>query len=161
MHLAQRDTDSYYENYLSEKKIFRNQIRPISNIMEVQGQCYRRTDNHVKRVSCRDTSSSMVTSLGLSLSVIMLTLGPCHAAAGDISCQGIRYTYFEKGLDTSDIPAAPQQGESIIILPPSSVSVMTYYCRLSGKPPSFCHRHINHLERCFPGQRYLLCCTKQ
>ena len=74
--------------------------------------CSKRTDNHVKRVSCRD--SSMMTSLGL-LSVIILTLAlssaPCHAAAGDISCQGIRYTYFEKGLDTSDIPAAPQQGE--------------------------------------------------
>ena len=97
-----------------------NKHQDISVIQQKMGiRPFRseRTDNHVKRVSCRDTSSTMVTSLGLSLSVIMLTLGPCHAAAGDISCQGIRYTYFEKGLDTSDIPAAPQQGERNIILP--------------------------------------------
>ena len=30
---------------------------------------------------------------------------------GDISCQGMRYVYFNKGLDTSDIPRSPQQGE--------------------------------------------------
>ena len=32
------------------------------------------------------------------------------ARSGDISCQGIRYTYFNKGLDMNDIPATPQQG---------------------------------------------------
>ena len=61
-----------------------------------------------------------MSSLSL-FSVIILTLSssdPCHAAAGDISCQGIRYTYFEKGLDTTDIPAAPQQGE--FLPPPNS-----------------------------------------
>ena len=34
------------------------------------------------------------------------------ALGGDISCQGIRYIYFNKGLDTSDIPRSPQQGET-------------------------------------------------
>ena len=33
------------------------------------------------------------------------------ARGGDISCQGMRYVYFNKGLDTSDIPRSPQQGE--------------------------------------------------
>ena len=38
---------------------------------------------------------------------------------------------------------------------------MTYYCRHWGKPPSFCHRHINHLERCFPGQSYFVLHSKK
>ena len=80
--------------------------------MEISPFFSKRTyRNHVKRVSCRD-SRGMMTSLSL-FSVIILTLAsdPCQAAAGDISCQGIRYPYFEEGLDTTDIPAAPQQGE--------------------------------------------------
>ena len=107
----------YHEEYLSEQT--NTKTFPWSNTkMGIRPFCSKRTDNHVKRVSCRD-SSSLITSLGLCLSVIILTLAPapCRAAAGDISCQGIRYTYFEKGLDTSDIPAAPQQGETNIILP--------------------------------------------
>ena len=36
------------------------------------------------------------------------------ALGGDISCQGIRYIYFNKGLDTSDIPRSPQQGETTL-----------------------------------------------
>ena len=44
--------------------------------------------------------------------LLLLLAGLLAAArAADISCQGIRYTYFEKGLDTSDIPSKPQQGE--------------------------------------------------
>ena len=44
--------------------------------------------------------------------LLLLLAGLLAAArAADISCQGIRYTYFEKGLDTSDIPTKPQQGE--------------------------------------------------
>ena len=50
----------------------------------------------------------------ISALVLVLVLGPSLAAAGDISCQGIRYTYFNKGLDTSDIPAAPRQGKNRI-----------------------------------------------
>ena len=138
--------------------------------MEIRPFCSKRTDqNHVKRVSCRDRRG-MMSSLSL-FSVIILTLSssdPCHAAAGDISCQGIRYTYFEKGLDTTDIPAAPQQGE---FLPPSNspwAAILNpshrHWCQSwliitlshSGKPPSFCHPHINHVERCFPGQRYFV-----
>ena len=34
------------------------------------------------------------------------------ARGSDISCQGIRYMYFNKGLDTSSIPRTPQQGET-------------------------------------------------
>ena len=75
-----------------------------------------RTDNHVKRVSwCSSrpatTSVSVISALTL---VLVLVLGPSLATAGDISCQGIRYTYFNKGLDTSDIPAAPRQGKNRI-----------------------------------------------
>ena len=67
----------------------------------------KRTANHVKRVSCRANSLT-------NLTVISLLLVTCSspAQAGDISCQGIRYTYFNKGLDTSEIPATPQQGKS-------------------------------------------------
>ena len=36
------------------------------------------------------------------------------ARGSDISCQGIRYMYFNKGLDTSNIPRTPQQGERLI-----------------------------------------------
>ena len=77
-----------------------------------------RTDNHVKRVSwCSSrhptTSVSVISALTLVL-VLVVVLGPSLATAGDISCQGIRYTYFNKGLDTSDIPAAPRQGKNRI-----------------------------------------------
>ena len=70
----------------------------------------KRTENHVKRVSCRSYSFN-------NLPVISLVLVICFtppAQAGDISCQGIRYTYFNKGLDTSHIPAVPQQGKKFI-----------------------------------------------
>ena len=70
-----------------------------------------RTDNHVKRVSWCSSRHPTTSVSVISALVVVLVLGPSLAAAGDISCQGIRYTYFEKGLDTSDIPAAPQQGE--------------------------------------------------
>jgi hypothetical protein len=44
--------------------------------------------------------------------LLLLTLGLLLPAvgAGDISCQGIRYIYFNRGLDTRDIPRSPQQG---------------------------------------------------
>ena len=71
-----------------------------------------RTDNHVKRVSwC--SSRHPTTSVSVILALVVV-LGPSLATAGDISCQGIRYTYFNKGLDTSDIPAAPRQGNNRI-----------------------------------------------
>ena len=60
-----------------------------------------------------ETSSSqgswvlkLVTLLALACSLLPTALG------ADISCQGIRYIYFNKGLDTSDIPRSPQQGET-------------------------------------------------
>ena len=46
----------------------------------------------------------------VTLLVLACTLLP-GAMGADISCQGIRYIYFNKGLDTSDIPRSPQQGE--------------------------------------------------
>ena len=46
----------------------------------------------------------------VALLALVCTLLP-PAMAADISCQGIRYIYFNKGLDTSDIPRTPQQGE--------------------------------------------------
>ena len=46
----------------------------------------------------------------VALLALVCTLLPA-AMAADISCQGIRYIYFNKGLDTSDIPRTPQQGE--------------------------------------------------
>ena len=46
----------------------------------------------------------------VALLALVCTLLPASMAA-DISCQGIRYIYFNKGLDTSDIPRTPQQGE--------------------------------------------------
>ena len=73
-----------------------------------------RTDNHVKRVSwCSSRHPTTSVSVILALTLV-LVLGPSLATAGDISCQGIRYTYFNKGLDTSDIPAAPRQGKNRI-----------------------------------------------
>ena len=30
--------------------------------------------------------------------------------AGEITCHGIRYTYYNKGLDAADVPKTPQQG---------------------------------------------------
>jgi hypothetical protein len=32
------------------------------------------------------------------------------AGAGEITCHGIRYTYYNKGLDVADVPKSPQQG---------------------------------------------------
>jgi len=50
--------------------------------------------------------------------LLLLLAGLLAAArAADISCQGIRYTYFEKGLDTSDIPSKPQQGIHLKVCP--------------------------------------------
>ena len=49
---------------------------------------------------------------GLGLVLVLLAVLLPLATAGDISCQGIRYIYFNKGLDTSDIPRSPQQGGS-------------------------------------------------
>ena len=46
----------------------------------------------------------------LALLLLLLALLLPLARAGDISCQGIRYIYFNKGLDTSNIPRSPQQG---------------------------------------------------
>ena len=46
----------------------------------------------------------------LALLLLLLALLLPLARAGDISCQGIRYIYFNKGLDTSSIPRSPQQG---------------------------------------------------
>ena len=48
----------------------------------------------------------LVTLLVLACSLLPGAMG------ADISCQGIRYIYFNKGLDTSDIPRTPQQGEA-------------------------------------------------
>ena len=75
--------------------------------MEVQGQCYKRTDNHVKRVSChRKLHHHTPLSVIFVFSFVLVQVN-----GADISCQGIRYTYSNKGLDTSDIPVAPQQGK--------------------------------------------------
>ena len=73
-----------------------------------------RTDNHVKRVSCCSSRHPTTSVSVISALALVLVLGPSLATAGDISCQGIRYTYFNKGLDTSDIPAAPRQGKNRI-----------------------------------------------
>ena len=94
--------------------------------MEVQGQCYSsRTDNHVKRVSCRRSSSKLHHHLSV---IVLLSYVLVHVTEGaDISCQGIRYTYANKGLDTSDIPVAPQQGEltqQFEGIAPSDVSIL-------------------------------------
>ena len=72
----------------------------------------KRTENHVKRVSCRANS---FTNLSV-ISLILVISSTPPARAGDISCQGIRYTYFNKGLDTSQIPPVPQQGKNIFWL---------------------------------------------
>jgi hypothetical protein len=32
------------------------------------------------------------------------------AGAGEITCNGIRYTYYNKGMDVADFPKSPQQG---------------------------------------------------
>ena len=50
----------------------------------------------------------LVTLLALVCSLLPAAKG------ADISCQGIRYIYFNKGLDTSDIPRTPQQGETTL-----------------------------------------------
>lgn len=64
-------------------------------------------DNHVKRVSWHNTK---VRDCGRMYLAVILLLGLPLVRSGDISCQGIRYTYFNKGLDMNDIPATPQQG---------------------------------------------------
>ena len=93
--------------------------------MEVQGQCYdsKRTDNHVKRVSCRRSSSKLHH---LSVIIVLSYVWVQVTEGADISCQGIRYTYANKGLDTSDIPVAPQQGEFTKFegIAPSDVSIL-------------------------------------
>ena len=48
---------------------------------------------------------------GSRISWLVLLLLLLGAEAGDISCQGIRYIYFNKGLDTSAVPRSPQQGK--------------------------------------------------
>lgn len=53
----------------------------------------------------------LVTLLALVCSLLPAAKG------ADISCQGIRYIYFNKGLDTSDIPRTPQQGIHLKICP--------------------------------------------
>jgi len=74
----------------------------------------RTTYNHVKRVSChRSTSSTSV----ISSLVCLVLIHPILVNAGDISCQGIRYTYHQNRLDTSEIPVAPQQGIHLKICP--------------------------------------------
>ena len=103
-----------------------------------------RTDNHVKRVSCCSSRPATTSVSVISALVLVVVLGPSLATAGDISCQGIRYTYFNKGLDTSDIPAAPRQGKNRI--PPSPSPGLTYYPDPWKPPPSFCHHPINHPE---------------
>ena len=66
-------------------------------------------DNHVKRVSWQ--LSRCIRDCGRMYLAVILVLGLPFAHSGDISCQGIRYTYFKKGLDTNDVPATPQQGK--------------------------------------------------
>ena len=41
--------------------------------------------------------------------------------AGEITCHGIRYTYYNKGLDAADVPKTPQQG---------NYSISSLYLRL-------------------------------
>jgi len=71
-------------------------------------------DNHVKRVSWH--CGKVRDCCKMYLAVISLLCLPL-ARSGDISCQGIRYTYFNKGLDMNDIPATPQQGIHLKICP--------------------------------------------
>jgi len=54
-----------------------------------------------------------VTTLQLVLAVI----APMVVSSGDISCQGMRYTYISKGLDLKDIPRLPKQGIHLQICP--------------------------------------------
>ena len=76
--------------------------------LKMEGQTQnKRTENHVKRVSCRANSFTNLSVISL---IFVISWTP-PAMAGDISSQGIRYTYFNKGLDTSQIPPVPQQGE--------------------------------------------------
>ena len=65
----------------------------------------------------KGTNTSETSSLGslklVTLFALVSSLIPA-AMGADISCQGIRYIYFNKGLDTSDIPRTPQQGETTL-----------------------------------------------
>ena len=56
-----------------------------------------------------ETRSSQVLKLVTLLALLCLLPS---VRGSDISCQGIRYMYFNKGLDTSNIPRTPQQGET-------------------------------------------------
>jgi len=67
----------------------------------------------VKRVSChRKLHHHTPLSVIFVFSFVLVQVN-----GADISCQGIRYTYSNKGLDTSDIPVAPQQGIHLKICP--------------------------------------------
>jgi len=79
-----------------------------------QGSPSRLADNHVKRVSWHNTKVRDCGRMYLAV-ILLLALPLVHS--GDISCQGIRYTYFNKGLDMNDIPATPQQGIHLKICP--------------------------------------------
>ena len=57
----------------------------------------------------RSSQGSWVLKLVTRLALLCLLPS---ARGSDISCQGIRYMYFNKGLDTSNIPRTPQQGET-------------------------------------------------
>ena len=106
--------------------------RPILSKMSEQASNTDYTDNHVKRVSCRNSN----TFLHCFTVICLLCMGfmPSNTSAGDISCQGIRYKYFQKGLDSSDIPAAPQQGKWQIIL--SSGSEILFLVQIFSSNPS-------------------------
>ena len=96
--------------------------------LTMEGQTQnKRTENHVKRVSCRANS---LTNLSVISLILLISFTP-PAWAGDISCQGIRYTYFNKGLDTSQIPPVPQQGKINfgLIIPEAQCNVVTSLCR--------------------------------
>lgn len=71
-------------------------------------------DSHVKRVSVQTSNPRNRGSISLA---VILVLGLPLVNSGDISCQGIRYTYFNKGLDVSEIPNNPQQGIHLKICP--------------------------------------------
>ena len=46
----------------------------------------------------------------LVLGVLLLGTVVVVVEAGEITCHGIRYTYYNKGLDAADVPKTPQQG---------------------------------------------------
>ena len=68
-----------------------------------------RTGSNVKRVSCLSDMATQVV-----VPILLTVLLPNLAMAGDISCQGMRYTYINKGLDLKDIPRSPKQGKAVL-----------------------------------------------